>query len=106
MFKSKHNLIMLNIENIDPFSVHLILSPGISYPNLVKFHYFAHNSQEGVKKHHMRATQVQEGMTLWITVACSRKFQKIPNFLVQEITKFVKKKKETLIMIMGCQSLA
>jgi hypothetical protein len=42
--------------------VHLILSLSISYPYLIKFDYFADNSQEGVK-HQMRGvTQVQEGM--------------------------------------------
>ncbi len=41
--------------------VHLILSLSISYPYLIKFHYFADNSQEGIK-HQMRgATQAQQG---------------------------------------------
>jgi hypothetical protein len=41
--------------------VHLILSLSISYPYLIKFHYFADNSQEGTK-HQMRgATLPQQG---------------------------------------------
>jgi hypothetical protein len=54
--------------------VHLILSLSveslsISYPDLIKFHYFADNSQEGIK-HQMRgATQAQQqGMTLQISL--------------------------------------
>jgi hypothetical protein len=44
--------------------VHLLLSPSISYPDLIKFHGFAANSQEGMK-HQMRgATQAQQGTTL------------------------------------------
>jgi len=52
-----------------------VLEPGafnlsISYPYLIKFHYFANNSQEGIK-HQMRgATQAQQGMTLGITLLC------------------------------------
>jgi len=46
--------------------VHFILSLCISYPDLIKFHYFADNSQEGMMKHQMRgATQAQHSMTLW-----------------------------------------
>jgi hypothetical protein len=46
--------------------VHLILSLSISYPDLIKFHDFVDNSQEGMK-HQMRvATQAQPGMTLRI----------------------------------------
>jgi hypothetical protein len=46
--------------------VHLILSLTISYPDLIKFHDFVDNSQEGMK-HQMRgATQAQPGMTLQI----------------------------------------
>jgi hypothetical protein len=48
--------------------VHLILSLSISYPDLIKFHDFADNSQEGMK-HQMRgATQARQGMTSWITL--------------------------------------
>ncbi len=47
--------------------VHWILSLSISYPYLIKFHYSADNSQEGVKHQTRGATQVQEGMTLLIT---------------------------------------
>jgi hypothetical protein len=48
--------------------MHLILSLSISYPYLIEFHYFADNSHE-VMKHQMRgATQVQEGMTLRVTL--------------------------------------
>jgi hypothetical protein len=48
--------------------VHLIPSLSISYPYLIEFHYFADNSQEGMK-HQMRgATQAQEGMTLRVTL--------------------------------------
>ncbi len=48
--------------------MHLILSLRISYPYLIEFHYFADNSQEGMK-HQMRgATQAQEGMTLRVTL--------------------------------------
>jgi hypothetical protein len=46
--------------------VHLILSLSILYPDLIKFHDFADNSQEGMK-HQMRgATQAQPGKTLRI----------------------------------------
>jgi len=47
--------------------VHWILSLSISYPYLIKFHYSADKSQEGVKHQTRGATQVQEGMTLLIT---------------------------------------
>jgi hypothetical protein len=48
--------------------VHLILSLSISYPDLIKFHGFIDNSQEGMQ-HQMRgATQAQPGMTLQITL--------------------------------------
>jgi hypothetical protein len=43
----------------------LMLSLSISYPDLIKFHYFAdNNSQEGVKHLVKGATHVQESMTL------------------------------------------
>jgi hypothetical protein len=45
-----------------------MLSLSISYPDLIKFHGFAYNSQEGMK-HQMRgATQARQGMALWISV--------------------------------------
>jgi len=51
-----------------PSLVHLTLSLSISYPDLIKFHDFADNSQEGMK-HQMRdVTQTQQGMTLPITL--------------------------------------
>jgi len=53
--------------------VHLIPSLNISYPDLIKFHDFADNNQEGMK-HQMRgATQAQQGMTLRITLICGKK---------------------------------
>jgi hypothetical protein len=46
--------------------VHLILSLSILYPDLIRFHDFVDNSQEGMK-HQMRgATQAQPGKTLRI----------------------------------------
>jgi hypothetical protein len=45
-----------------------MLSFSISYPYLIKFQCFADNSQEGVKDQVRGATQVQESMTLWITL--------------------------------------
>jgi hypothetical protein len=48
--------------------VQLILSLSISYPYVIKFHDFVHNSQEGMK-HQMRGpTQAQPAMTLRITL--------------------------------------
>jgi hypothetical protein len=47
----------------------LILSLSISYPYLITFHDFVDNSQERLK-HQMRgATEAQQGMTLWISLA-------------------------------------
>jgi hypothetical protein len=51
-----------------PSLVHLTLSLSIPYPDLIKFHDFADNSQEGMK-HQMRdVTQTQQRMTLPITL--------------------------------------
>jgi hypothetical protein len=46
------------------FGAWCILSLSISYPYLIKFHYFADNSQEGMKHQIGGATQGQQGMTL------------------------------------------
>ncbi len=46
------------------FGAWFILSVSTSYPYLIKFHYFANNSQEGVKHQIRGATQGQHGMTL------------------------------------------
>jgi hypothetical protein len=48
-----------------------MLSLNISYPYLIKFHEFAHNSQEGMQ-HEMRgATPEQQGMTVRMTLVSS-----------------------------------
>jgi hypothetical protein len=88
------------------FPVHLILTLSISYPYLVKFHYFVDNIQEEeVKHHHMRATQVQEGHDFMDNSSMFQKVPKIPKFFGSRNHKICPKKKETLITIMGCQSL-
>ncbi len=58
--------------------VHLILSLSISYPYLIKFHDFAHNSQEQTK-HHMTAAALRPNkrMTLRITLVLSSRFETI-----------------------------
>jgi hypothetical protein len=48
--------------------MHLMLSLSISYPDLIKFHDFADNSQEGMKHQTRGATQAQESMTLRIAL--------------------------------------
>jgi hypothetical protein len=77
------------------FSVHLILSLSISYPYLVKFHYFVDNSQEeGVKHHHMRVTQVQEGHDFMDNSSMFQKVPKIPNFFGSRYHKIYHQKKK------------
>jgi hypothetical protein len=43
--------------------MHFMLSLSISYPDLIKFHDFADNSQEGMKHQTRGATQAQEGQS-------------------------------------------
>jgi len=45
-----------------------MLSLSISYPYLIKFHDFAHNSQEGMKHQMGGASQAQQCMTFHITL--------------------------------------
>jgi hypothetical protein len=58
-----------------PDTLHLTMSLSISYPDLIKFHDFVNNSQEGTK-HQMRgATQAEQDVTLWITLIIKKKIR-------------------------------
>jgi len=68
LFRQRMHKVYDSHQNLFYHFVHLILTLSISYPYLIKFHYFADNSQEGMKNQMRGGTQAQEGMTIQVTL--------------------------------------